>query len=77
MGLPVHELCHIVRRQPIDERDRVRPFDPDLAHVRNVKKPRGRSSSHVFFDYTCRVLHRHIPATKIDHLAAKLAVNFI
>ena len=74
MCLTVNEFCYVVGRNTINKPDRILADHPDLAHVRHVKQTGTCAAAHVFLDNASRVLHRHVPAAKIDHSSAKLSM---
>ncbi len=76
MCLSVNELRDVIGRDRIHKIDRTVALDPDLAHMRDVKKARVRAAAHMLFDHA-RILHGHVPPAKIDHLPAQRAMHRI
>ena len=59
--------------------ERLRSDQPNIPHVADVENTHARAHSHVLGNESARlrVLDRHIPAAKSDHLRAHGAVNRI
>ena len=72
----VFELRNVVARRLLQERERVRAFDQDLAHVRHVEEPRIRAHGLVLVD-DARELDGQLPAAEIDHLSAQLVFDCV
>ena len=77
MRLSVNQFRDIVRRQFINELDRVFALDVDFAHMRNVEKSRMAACRQVFGNHARRVLHRHMPAAEINHFAAQFTMRVV
>ena len=59
----------VVGENPLDQVQRVRPLEPQPAHVTDVKNPRRRSDRLMFLN-DAAVLNRHVPAGEIDYASA-------
>ena len=68
--LPEGKGSHVVRRNFLQERQSVRTFHPELAHVRNVEYPHGVAHRHVFID-DARIFDRHVVSRKLVHLSTQ------
>jgi len=68
------ELRYVVGEQLSEERAHLRALQVDDAHVRDVEHARGAAHRVVLADLRA-VLHRHVPATEVDHAGAELLVQ--
>ncbi len=68
------QLGGVVGGNIIDELQRIRAADFDLAHVADVKNAGGAADGVVLLD-DAGVLHGHVPAAKIDHFGAELTMD--
>ena len=76
LHLVVGQLRDVVGREALDERERARAYNFDLAHVRNVKQPGGFANGHVLRDRP-GVLDGHFPADEIDHACPQRDVSLV
>ena len=61
---------HVVRGDFLQEGQRLRPFDPELAHVRHVEHAHGVAHRQVLVD-DARVLYGHVVSRKFVHLGTQ------
>jgi hypothetical protein len=54
----------------------LRPSNASLSHVTDIEEPGPLSHRQVLVDEAA-VLHRHVPAGKIDHPRTALDVSFV
>src|SRR5579885_372927 len=64
-------MLHRIQRLP--------SLQPNVSHVRDIKNAHTRAHRHVLGDDPARrrILHRHLPAVKLDHLRAHRAMHRI
>jgi hypothetical protein len=77
MSLPVSKPMNIICRQPVNKVYSAPAVDPDLAHVRYIKKSAACTRPKMLFQNSGGILDGHIPAAEIDHSAAKLTMDVI
>jgi hypothetical protein len=71
------ERSDVVAGDPIDERVPVGPADFELSHVGDVEQAGTGSDRMMLRENPGRVLHRHLPAGKGDHLGPERLVGVI
>ena len=76
LRLAGRELVDVVRERRLQEVAGARPFDLELAHVRDVEHAGVGPHGAVLVD-DAGVLHRHLPARERDHLRAELDVPVV
>ena len=76
LNLSVDEFGQVVGGDILKKLLRAAAADLDFPHVRHIKQSRCGSDRLVFSDHTA-VLHRHLPATKINHPCFELPVHSI
>jgi hypothetical protein len=58
---------------------RLRPRQPNVAHVADIEDAHARAHRHVLVDDSAAdrrgILHGHVPAVEVDHLRAHLAMD--
>ena len=74
LRLAVGELRGVVGGDVLDQLERMRAADFDLAHVADVEQARGGARGHVFGD-DAGILDRHVPAAEIHHPGAHAAMR--
>ena len=67
---PSRELREVVREQPLQELELRRPFDVDLAHVRDVEDATVATDGEMLRDHAL-VLDGHVPACERHHPRAE------
>ena len=73
---PRHQPGHVVRGQRLQQRQRPRPADPQLAHVTHVEESGRLPHREVLGDHS-RKLHRHLPAGERNEPAAEFLVEAV
>ena len=76
LDLPNFQLRRVVGANPIHQFESLRTANHQLAHVADVEYADARADGLVLVK-NAFVLHRHIPAAKINHFGPKLAVHGI
>ena len=80
MCLANGEARGIVHRNMLHRLQRLRAADANIAHVADVENPHAGAHRQVLFHQAAgavlgrRILDRHLPAAKIDHLSAQPAM---
>ena len=74
LGLTGLQFRDRVGGDVVGERAGLRAVDFDLAHVADVEQANARAHRAMLFE-NAGVLQRHVPAAKVDHLGAHLAVH--
>ena len=74
MRLADGELRGVIAGNVLDQINRVRAADFNLAHVAHVKQPRCGARRHVFRDDS-GILHGHVPSAEVDHLGPHPAMD--
>ncbi len=75
-ALPGRQPGDVVRGQRLQERQRFRPRDPQLAHVAHVEEPGLLPHREVLRDHPGE-LHRHLPAGERNEPAAEFGVEAV
>jgi hypothetical protein len=73
LGLKILQAGRVVGGDALEERQSARPADFDLPHVTYIEKPCRAPDCEVFLD-DAGILHRHLPALELHHLAAQRLV---
>ena len=76
LGAADLDLRHVVGEHALQEAQRARALDLDLAHVRDVEHPRMGPHRHVLLEDPL-VKHRHLPARKRNQLRPELNMPLI
>ncbi len=76
LGAADRDLGDVVGEDPLQEGERARPLDLDLAHVGDVEHPGVTAHREVLFANPL-VLDGHLPARKIDQLRPELEVAVV
>src|SRR6266852_3454851 len=74
LGLAVNEARGRIGERMLEQRERPRPAQVELAHVAQVENAGGRAHRQVLFDYA-GVAERHLEAAKLRHSRAELAMQ--
>src|SRR5712692_7299695 len=74
LGLAVGEARRGICQRMLEQRERPRPAQVELAHVAQVENAGGRTHRQVLFDYA-GVAERHLEAAKLRHSRAELAMQ--
>src|SRR5215510_1947131 len=77
LRLSIDQLRRVVGRQPVNKWNRVLPTRVDFAHVRHIKQSGARACPQMFSNGTRGILHRHLPASKLNHASAESTVRII
>ena len=68
------ERRDVVRREPLERRERIRPAELELAHVAHVEAAHGAPDRAMLL-HDARVLDGHVPAAEGDHPGAQAHVG--
>ena len=73
------QLRRVIDSDVLDGRERLRSVDADVAHVTHVEDANAVAHSEMLSDQAAvlGIFDRHVPAIKVDHLGAHLAMNGI
>src|SRR6266581_2091166 len=75
LRLAINQLTCVIRGYSVHERNRFATADVDLAHVRNIKQTGKCAGTQMFGDRACGILHRHVPAAKLNHSSAEATMS--
>src|SRR5260370_15509335 len=74
LGLAVGETRGRICERMLEQRERPRPAQVELAHVAQIENAGGGADRQVLFDYAA-IVERHIEAAKLRHSRAELAIQ--
>ena len=76
MRLTFGEFRGVVHGDELDGIERLGAAQLDFTHVADVEDADARAHGHVLGNQA-GVFHRHVPAAKVDHLGAALAMSWV